>query len=274
MLKKILILAVVLLPGSLLQGQSFPVNTKSGDLVINEFMADNDNISADPAGEYDDWIELYNKSADVINLEGYFLTDDMTEMAKWSFPDTSIAAESYLIIWADDDTDQEGLHANFKLSASGEEIYLSMPDTTILDEITFGEQETDLSYGRYPDGTGEFIVMTPSFSAANVNGITSVDDAGVEIPADISLAQNYPNPFNPETTIKYFLPQKSMVTLKIFNTLGEVVRTLREGMESSGMKTAVWNGTDDAGKKVSSGHYIYQLKTNGFLESRKMILLK
>ncbi len=75
----------------------------TGDLVINEFMAINNTIVADQNGEYDDWIELYNNSSSPISLNGYYLTDNENDLTKWIFPDTSIGANDYLIIWADND---------------------------------------------------------------------------------------------------------------------------------------------------------------------------
>ena len=101
----------------------FTLPLESGDLVINEFMADNGTVIADQDGEFDDWIELYNKSDNAIPLDGYYLSDDGKDLTKWAFPDIAIPASDYLIIWTDGDETQSGLHANFKLSKSGEAIY-------------------------------------------------------------------------------------------------------------------------------------------------------
>lgn len=98
---------------------------------------------------------------------------------------------------SNDDEGQPGLHANFKLSGSGETIFLVDPDTNIVDEVTFSEQKTDTSNGRYPNGTGDFVFMNPSFSAENTPGIVYVDDSNYELPQEFVLDQNYPNPFNP-----------------------------------------------------------------------------
>ncbi len=138
-----------------------------GDIVINEFMADNDSTVPDQNGEYDDWIELYNNTGQDIPLSGMFLSDDFSQPEKWIFPDTLIQAYDFLIIWADEDGSQEGLHTNFKLSKSGEEILLSNFDGTVLDSIQFGEQLTDTSFGRYPNGTGDFQFMPPTFGSEN-----------------------------------------------------------------------------------------------------------
>ncbi|MCD4696487.1 MAG: CotH kinase family protein, partial [Bacteroidales bacterium] len=138
-----------------------------GDVVLNEFLADNDSTVPDQDGEYDDWIELYNNTVDDIPLSGMYLSDDYSQPEKWVFPDTIIPANSFLIIWADEDGSQEGLHANFKLSKLGEEIIFSNFDGIVLDSISFGEQFADTSFGRYPNGTGNFVFMPPTFGLEN-----------------------------------------------------------------------------------------------------------
>ncbi len=154
------------------------VTNSVGDLVINEFMADNDTTATDQDGEYEDWIELYNNSGNDIALLGYYLTDDSADITQWTFPNVSVSAGGYLIVWADNDEDQDGLHTNFKLSASGETILLAAPDQTAIDEVAFGEQTTDVSMARFPNGTGDFAEMSPTFSA--INGVSANIDGDVD----------------------------------------------------------------------------------------------
>jgi spore coat protein CotH len=97
------------------------------------------------------------------------LSDDNNDLTQWIFPDTSISAHSYLIVWVDEDPAQTGLHADFKISASGEAIYLSDMNAAVIDDVTFGAQNVDISYGRFPNGTGAFRTMYPTFSEANLN---------------------------------------------------------------------------------------------------------
>lgn len=119
---------------------------------INEFMASNVNTINDPDfGETGDWIELYNPTATPIDLTGYGLTDDLTDASKWVIPaGTSIPANGYLLIWADDAN--SGLHTNFKLSSSGEAVGLFAPDGTPVDAVIYETQQTDVSFGRLSDG--------------------------------------------------------------------------------------------------------------------------
>ena len=145
-----------------------------GDLVINEFMADNVSTQADPTGEFDDWIELYNNTANPISLQYLFLTDDKNDPTKWAFPDTSIAANDFLMVWADNDTFQAGLHAFFGLGASGDFLWLGYADGTVIDSISFQTQQPDISTGRLPNGTGAFQLMPPTFSFPN-SGFAPLD---------------------------------------------------------------------------------------------------
>lgn len=108
-----------------------------------------------------------------------------------------------------------------------------------------------------------------------------VDDSPVGVndelttpPPDFALFQNYPNPFNPETTIHYNLPQDEFVLLKIYDLLGREVRTLINAKQSAGKKRISWDGRDDAGKRVSSGMYLYKLKAGGYVAAKKMVLLQ
>lgn len=131
----------------------------SAQIYINEFMASNSSGVTDPDfNNSSDWIELYNASPLHVNLGGYYLTDNLDEPQKWMIPEkTFIPAKTHLLFWADDKN--MGLHLNFKLSAEGEAIALVSPDGTIMDEITFGEQITDISFGRQTDGGENWVFM-------------------------------------------------------------------------------------------------------------------
>ena len=139
------------------------------DIVINEIMASNDNTVADEYGEYDDWIEIYNKGTNSINLNNYYLSDDISNLTKYIFPDYILGPNEYFIVWADDDEEEQGdfNHATFKLSAAGESLYLSDLDLNILDNCIFPEQQTDLAYARIPNGIGSFVIQEATFNYNN-----------------------------------------------------------------------------------------------------------
>jgi hypothetical protein len=94
------------------------------------------------------------------------------------------------------------------------------------------------------------------------------------LPYDYILYQNYPNPFNPSTSVKFQVPKTSDVTIKIYDMLGQEVRTLFTGEVLRGTYTTEWDGMNDAGVKMSSGSYIYRMTAGDFVQSKKMILLK
>ena len=103
---------------------------------------------------------------------------------------------------------------------------------------------------------------------------SAVSKSGSEIPGQYRLFQNYPNPSNPETIIRYHLPDNSEVTLTIYDILGRKIRVLIQRFQSAGKYSVRWNGRDDLGLAVSSGIYIYQLRADNFIETKKLILMR
>ena len=155
-----------------------PVDVNS-PLLINELLASNSTIEQDPQGEYDDWIELVNRSDSPIDIGGMYLTDNPDSPTKWRFPAdnpgaTTIAAHDYLVVWLDNDTDADGLHANFRLNAQGDTVALFAADgLTLIDQVDFEGQNTDIAYGRYPDASSQWtLIGKPSPGAANVDVYT------------------------------------------------------------------------------------------------------
>jgi hypothetical protein len=110
-----------------------------------------------------------------------------------------------------------------------------------------------------------------SFSSSNSVG---VDNRGEIYPHGFALHQNYPNPFNPITTLRYDLPENSLVNIIIYDMLGREVKTLVNTTQDAGFKSVVWNATNDHGKPVSAGVYLYQIQAGDFVQTKKMVLLK
>ena len=207
---------------SLLLTTALTAQINFGEVVINEFSADSDSLSgiADPDGGYPDWIELYNNTDRNIDLSDTYLSDKIDDLLKWRFPTgTTIEPDGYLIIWADEDLDQRGLHANFKLSRTGEAIYLSNADESRIDRIEFSEQMTNTSSSRVPNGTGFFLVQhsTPLFS-----NDTPVSSRRVESALPV---QAYPNPV--DDLIYVTLPEGSAgeYSLEVLTLSGQAVIT-------------------------------------------------
>jgi len=88
------------------------------------------------------------------------------------------------------------------------------------------------------------------------------------------LHQNYPNPFNPVTNLSYDLPEDAMVNITIYDMMGQVVSTLVNSQQSAGFKTIQWNATNDNGRPISAGLYVYTIQAEKFHQTKKMVLLK
>lgn len=106
--------------------------------------------------------------------------------------------------------------------------------------------------------------------SAAKRGPSNLDGA----PSQFSLSQNYPNPFNPETVIRFELSEPGDLTIRVFNALGEEVRTLVSGYYQAGEYTVLWDGRDENGQAVSSGIYLYQLRAADIVEVRKMVVVR
>jgi hypothetical protein len=137
-------------------------------IVINEILPKNSQYGSDQDGEFDDWIELYNLANEDIDISGFYLSDSKKEPAKWKFPSgTVIGKNGFLIIWADGDSTQTGLHTNYKLSADGENIVLLSPSQEVINLVEYPATVLEQSYARLPNGTGDFKWSVPTFNKSN-----------------------------------------------------------------------------------------------------------
>jgi len=186
-----------------------------GGLVINEIMAGNVNAVADQNGEYDDWVELYNGNSFSLNLNGYYLSDNENELTKWTFPNITIPANGYLIVWCDTaGNSQTGLHTTYRLSADQEEVYLTAPTEIVIDAVHYVNMPTDMGYARVPNGTGSMQYQTQTHNVSNQNA-SGITDAYID-----SKIRVYPNPSNSRL---YILGATETIT--IFNIMGQKVLT-------------------------------------------------
>ena len=94
------------------------------------------------------------------------------------------------------------------------------------------------------------------------------------LPERFTLYQNYPNPFNPVTTLRYDLPENSLVNITIYDMLGRQVKTLMDQTQDAGYKSVIWNATNEYGNPVSVGIYLYQIQAGEYISIKKMVLLK
>jgi len=123
-------------------------------------MASNNATIADEDGDYPDWIEIYNSGDEPVNLSGFGLSDDYDNPFRWVFPDTTIGAGEFMLVWASNKSRAEPgleLHTNFAIASEGEEVLLTHPGGTRIDELPPTEIPTDISIGRQPDGAGDWV---------------------------------------------------------------------------------------------------------------------
>ena len=165
------------------------------NLVINELLCANQTGITDNMGELEDWIEIYNPNSYPVDLSGYYFSDDAEVRNKWvipsTFPDSvTVAANGWILFWADSDQQQGVRHADFRLSNNGEYLSIASPDGyTLADEIQWNYIAPDTSFGRLTDGSNDwvlFVVSTPETS--NNQGTISV------LEYNSTPLSAYPNP--------------------------------------------------------------------------------
>lgn len=176
-MKKLLIILGVVL------GVSTVVHAQ---VVINEICPANADINYDPTYfNYSGWIELYNPGSGSVNIGGYYLSDDPAQKNKWRIPSgTSLQPKGYLLIWCDGLGN--GTHTNFSLDSDGEELIFSTAALAMVDEITFPEQFTNISYGRLSNGGatwGYMSVPTPNAANNPATGTTQLSKPDFSIDA-------------------------------------------------------------------------------------------
>lgn len=190
----------------------------NNSVVINELMASNTKSVRDQDGEYDDWIELYNKSNESVDISRWILTDNPANLDKYRFPEnTQMKPNEYLIVWADENGKQTGYHANFKLSAGGEELLLLDSTGQLVDSVVFNQQTEDMGFARRPNGSGAFVIQKHTFQANNDLILITYDDSEKQI-------KIYPNPANKI----FFLDgiNQGKINLTILDGLGQAVKYL------------------------------------------------
>ncbi len=204
----------------------------SSDVVINEIMPSNATTVADNAGEYDDWIELFNKSAQNIDVSGWYMTDNIYHLDKWKIPaGTILPANGYASFWADEDSVQGVFHTNFKLSAASENLWLLDANLNLMDSLSYQQQTTDLSMARIPNGTGAFVQHAASYNANNNASATQE----LELANIVSV---YPNPA--KNSVNVLLPQLNGGQLRITNALGTVFYSAKPTSNHCLIQTYNW----------------------------------
>ncbi len=189
-------------------------------VVINEWMSSNSNSYADEKGEFDDWIEIYNAGDEEVDLQRYYLTDNLSIPEKWKMPSYNLLPDRYLIVWADRDEEQGEFHANFKLDKGGEQIGLFWKENDVfhtVDTVSYQQMDMDKTKGRYPNGIGEFIDLSVPTPGSNNTGLS---DTGEEILISRNM---FPNPTNGRIFINDL---KEVKRIEVYSSEGKKVLSI------------------------------------------------
>jgi hypothetical protein len=250
-----------------------PAVSGENRVLLNEIMADNQTTLASPGNAFADWLELYNAGTGPVLLTGKYLSDKPEQKTLWRFtqPGLYIQPGEHLLVWCDNEPTRPGLHTNFKLDKDGECMVLVDSDgVQLLDAVSFGPQQSDIAYGRQPDG-GEawtFLKPTPGHSNDNSTMVESIQ------PTTLQVASAWPNPFNQSLSIGYQLQVPAEVRVLIFDALGRVVWQECRGYEEPGRHTIYWRGTDPEERAVASGIYFIRLVAGQEMRQLKVLCLK
>ena len=192
-----------------------------------------------------------------------------------SSPDAECIANYCGGCWADYYLDGEQINCD-----------LSM-DCVDLTGIDFGPCDMALGTGWINDNCEyisgcDWVADSVDYTAAFFNSMDNCIEACFlasndeinQLPQAFNLYNNYPNPFNPVTTLRYDIPENSHVTITIYDMLGRQVKTLINQTQDAGYKSLIWDATNDYGKPVSAGIYLYQIQAGEYISTKKMVLLK
>lgn len=249
-------------------GQTNPA-TASPVLVINEFLASNQDGIVDELGDAEDWVEIYNPGATPVSLAGFTLTDDLAAPDQWQLPAVTLAGGDYLLIWCDNDPEEGIYHASFKLSAGGEELGLFQGDD-LVDSIVFGAQTTDVSYGRRVDAGLPWITFAaPTPLAPNHPVVAAPMPA-----AGLQFLPPSPNPFNPRVMLAWQQEVPGRVNLQIHDVQGRRLVTLSDRWYQAGRHLERWDGRDGCGRDLPSGVYTVRISLGTASETRSITLVR
>lgn len=230
-------------------------------LFINEIQAANIDKFADEAGDYEDWIEIYNAGSMPVDVGGLYLADSMPVTKKWQFPLnrpelTTIAPDSFIVVIADEEPLEGALHANFRLAKGGEEVvllHILATDTTILDHLVYGEQFNNVTFGRYPDGADQLTFM-PVNTPWYPNFWEPLDTTDVANPEVQSVLHVYPNPSEGRFFVAFEGAAGDEVVVSVYTI---------SGMKIYEQSQILQDRIEVSLDSQPAGMYLFEIVTNG-----------
>ncbi len=192
---------------------------------------------------------------------------------------TALNNTTFTLNWsgADDSTGSRISEYALYVSADGQPFQLfeeGLADTSLVFSGDFGSTYRFFTIVRDNAGNVEVLKTSAEATVTLDPNATAVASNQAVLPKTFALHQNYPNPFNPITTIKYELPVPTDVKLEIFDILGRRVRTVVDAKQDAGYHRVQWDGKNSYGLQVATGVYFYRIKAEGFVKTRKMVLVR
>jgi hypothetical protein len=247
------------------------------DLSINEVMPVNLNYYPDRLGAISDWIEIYNPGNVSVNLGGMYITDNFDNPGKWMIPGnnpllTTVPPRGFIVLFADEKQSLGPDHLGFKLTGTGELVGLSVKTSTgftWVDTLNFPGLLSDISFGRYPDGSNQWesFTVNPTPGTANKEDGETTEDI-------VKLYPVFPNPFTDHTYIRFSLTQELPVQILVRDLSGNPIYLVTNRTYRSGIYRMEWNGKDSEGRNVPPGIYLISMITPYTIDTYKAVLMR
>ena len=242
-----------------------------------------------------DWIELYNHTSSQVNISGFVFKDEDNDHEFLIPNNTILESEEFIVVCNDlalfntvfPEVNNVLGDFDFGLSGGGELIRIFNAANVLIDTVHYDD---DLPWPQEADGNGPTLELMSPFLANDLaenwssseglgtpgttNSVFLDNDSRKSLPSNIKLSDNYPNPFNPYTTIEYQLDITQRVNVSIYDLLGRRIKTLVNDIKNAGQHTIQWDAKDSEGLIVAGGVYLYQIQTDSYNQSKKMVYLK
>lgn len=248
-------------------------------LVINEFMARNTNNYQDEFGNYEDWIEIYNKGSEKVDIGGLYTTDNLNDPAKSRIkvgrPDiTIIQPGSFFVLFADNKPELGLRHMEFQLMGAGEQLGLACyknGEIAFVDSITYPVQTANISYGRNIDA-GSFWQYYSQPTPGASNKLLFINEITVDCNTSLDV---YPNPFSNHLNIRFNTTDyMDNIEVVIYSINGVMIKKYLIIGLLPGKHSLEWNGLDKNGSSINPGVYYIRLSAQNFINTKKVVFVK
>lgn len=226
-------------------------------ISLNEVLSLNDTTVVDNFGDFDDFIEIVNSGPLGINLQGFYLTDNPEFPFEFAFPDTLIQPGEHFLVWADNEPEQGVMHAGFNLNCESETVYL-LYSLNLIDMVEIPLLEADVSYGRWPDTSGEWKILSIATPG-------EINEGGAGDPEELSISASNPLFTSGVITIR---GRPGLALLEVYDLSGRLVERLFE-QEIISEESVNWDTSS-----LATGIYFLRLSSRGESVTQKVTVIR